>query len=124
LSRSLISSFKSTEIEVERYGEGRFVKGRFQKGDLSKMKMLASVQPLSAKEIQLLPEGRRETDSKKVFTSERLFTNDTLAQTSADVLIYKGKKYEVHKVTDWSDHTDLPHFECVAILIDPQGSED
>lgn len=124
MSRSLIKAFFTDKIEVSDAAPGKFVKGRYKEGDSTTRKLVASVQPLTPREIQLLPEGRRERWSLKVFTRDPLFVNDTLAKTAASVITYKSKKFEVHQVNDWSCRTDLPHYESVIILIDPNGSEE
>lgn len=123
MSKGLINSFLTDVIDVEDRTPGKYVKGRYREGDAKTRKLNASVQPLSPREVLLLPEGRREKWAVKVFTDEPLFVNDTLAKTTASVITYKCKKFEVHQVSDWSCRTDLPHYESVAILVDPNGSE-
>ena len=58
---SLVSEFSTGFIKVRRsVGSGRVEDGRFVGGKIKLIKMDSSTQPLTGKEIRMLPEGRRE----------------------------------------------------------------
>lgn len=122
---SLVSEFSTGKIKVRRSSHsGRVEDGRFVGGKTSLITMDSSSQPLTGKEIRMLPEGRREIQNLNFFTDKALQTNDQINQTQADVVEYLGKCYEIHTVEDWSQMTDLPHYKSVGVLVDPQGPED
>lgn len=121
---SNISDFQNAELIINRPGPGEYTDGRFVKGQVLTFKAIASVQQATPKEINMLPEGRRNKEMKVVFTESELIPTDETAQTSGDFFEYKGKTYEVHKVEEWSDETDLPHYKSICIKRDDQEGAD
>ena len=120
-----IEDFKTGTIKIRRNNrKGDYIDGRFVPGRSEVIEINASVQSLTGKQVQLLPDGRRETQNLNFFTDIELRVNDQISQTQADVIEYLNKCYEIHTVEDWSQMTDLPHFKSVGVLVDPQGSED
>ena len=104
------------DIRVERtIGEGSWGEdGKYSGGDIMEFTEKASVQPLSGKQAQLLPEGRRAEDSIIIFTVPELFTAKTSENKKADIVIYNSRRYEVWNVKIWM----LPgfsHHEVIAL---------
>lgn len=54
-----------------------------------------SVQPVSGKDTQFLPENRRDTGVVKVYSKEPLSVSIEGSNTPGDVVIWAGKKWEV-----------------------------
>jgi hypothetical protein len=67
----------------------------------------ASVQPLGVKEkqreLQMMPEGMRNSGLVKVFTVCELFTVKTSTCQIPDRFDYRGVTYQVQGVDDWFD---------------------
>lgn len=125
MSSDLIDSFLTLDLTVTRYGPSRYVKGRYRQGQESTFVTKASIQPASPREISMFEEGRRGGEIKVVYSDKELrIINEGAEQTNADTFIYKGNKYEVHRVEDWSDNTDLPHYKSFAFLMDDAKGAD
>ena len=121
----LITSFLTLDLEVTRYEPGRYVKGRYREGASRTFMTKASIQPSTPREITMFPEGRRGGEIKVVYTCDELrIPDEGPNQTKGDTFVYKGNVYEVHKVEDWSDNTDLPHYKSFAFLIDDTRGAD
>jgi len=72
-----------------------------------------SVQPLMARERQLLPSGVRDKELLKLYTPCTLNSVDVEGKVKADRIDYKGQEYVVQSVEDWSEHGGF--FKIVAI---------
>ena len=104
-------------VEIERtLGEGFYNKdGRFIPGDFVVRNINASIQPLSGRQIQLLPEGRRSEDSIVIYSTEELFTAQSSANKKGDVVIFRGKRYEVFNTKAWLSGA-FTNYESIALL--------
>ncbi len=67
-------------------------------GATSTVAIVASVQPLSSKELQLVPEGMRARGVRKVFTSTPL-----VLLPMPDRFDYQGATWEIVDERDWLD---------------------
>jgi len=74
-----------------------------------------SVQPLEGKDRQLLPEGERHRDGKKVYTKTALSPVDQYLATNAQHLIIDTIEYEVHNVKQ--QRSVIPHFKALVLRI-------
>ena len=54
-----------------------------------------SVQPLTGKELQFLPEGRRDIGLMKVYSNTPLSVSVEGSNTPGDVVIWAGRKWEI-----------------------------
>lgn len=63
----------------------------------------ASVQPLRGKELEVLEEGDRHDDWRKLYTRTSLHSADQHAGTSGDLIEYKGVRYRVRLVEPYED---------------------
>jgi hypothetical protein len=84
-------------------------------GGASTFTIEAAIQPLTARERELLPEGNRQRASFSLWTLTELRTHNVAAQTPADVVLINGRRLEVIGVEDWAAaHPEgLPHFKCI-----------
>ena len=115
--------FFTETIQVIRSTGGEYdAKGHFTRRDPSPLTLIANVQPLQGKELLILPEGKRTKDSLKILTDQELLeTNEETGQLP-DVVLYRGKYYEIHSVKVYTQI--LPHFESVAVNVNnPKGAE-
>lgn len=109
-------------VTIIRYSKGEWQDdGTFRKNKEKEFEIEVSAQPLTGNQVKLLPEHRRTAESLTVFTETPLFTSDEANQISADIMVYKGKRFEIFTVKDWSEAMDMPHYECIAIKEDGQG---
>lgn len=70
---------------VVRKAKGRYVDGHWQEGAESTFDILASVQPLTAREMSTLPEGRRKNQTFKVYTDTKLNTVQNASQEGSNI---------------------------------------
>lgn len=75
----------------------------------------AAIQPASGRQLQRLPEGKRNSESIGIWTTTALRTADVAAGVEADVVTYKGAQYQVENVRDWMDSGGF--YECVALRV-------
>lgn len=80
-----------------------------------KFEVQASVQPLSDKELQQLPEGMRNQGTVWVFSDCELLTVSTSECRVPDRFECNGVTYQIQSVEDWSQTTG--HYRCRATRI-------
>lgn len=97
----------ATPMTVERtvgaYVDGIWVRDA---GSTETFTILASMQPINGRERLDLPEAYRTRQTSKLYTQPGTVlrgTQPTLDEPE-DVVIYKGRRYEVVSVEDWRDH--------------------
>jgi hypothetical protein len=111
-ARRILPRFR-TAITVKRKAAGTYTKGLYTPAPTETTIAIAnaSVQPLDAEEMLLLPEGIRTRQAIKVYSPELLRTAD--ANEEADRVVYLGEMFEVHSVEDWDDHGRFWKATCV-----------
>lgn len=73
--------------------------GRAVAGATSTLSIVASVQPMSGRDLQALPEGQRADETVVIYTTTFLTTR---SETNApDTLVIGGNTYEVFRVETW-----------------------
>ena len=84
----------------------------------------ASMQPLGGKELQMVPEGRREKQSYTMFSSTQVF--DLSTQNPDQVTVLKGPftgfVFEVISVNDWQNNSNfntVNHYKYIAMRLHP-----
>lgn len=80
------------------------------------MSVRLNVQPVSAAELQALPEGERSVKRLKAFGRENIRTASQTDGTPADRLWYRGQWYECEGADIW-DHTPLAHCESQWVAV-------
>ena len=88
--------------------------GDWVKGTTSQFTITASVQPLTGKEMELLPEGRRESQSYKLYSATKLLTVKTAPKDNADLVTYDGRNFEVLIVEDWQNSI-INHYKIIVV---------
>ena len=119
----MIGSYFLLTLDVYRYDtsgdygpDGYFVSSN---SDPLKFQIMASVQPMSGEDLLILPEGERTSTYLKIYTETPLQTASADGSpkgsdsnlTKADVVVYNGKKYEVHGVEIYD--RIRPHYKCM-----------
>lgn len=80
------------------------------------MTIQLNVQPVSAAELQALPEGERSEKRLKAFGREDIRTASQADGMPADRLWYRGRWYECEGADLW-DHTPLAHCESQWVAV-------
>lgn len=98
---------------------GAYVNGRFVEGTETSQSIIASVQRLTMRERQLLPEGFRASETLKIYTeisSIDLIENDVTPIEEAAEFEYKGKRYAMLSSEKW-DYL-VPHWKITVVAKD------
>ncbi len=93
-----------TLVTVERH-TGDFVLGEWVRSLESTFDIELSIQPISGREQQRLPEGYRTRRVVKAYGQpapvEKLRTTSLASEAPNDIVIYKGDRFDVISVEDW-----------------------
>lgn len=65
----------------------------------------ASVQHISGEDVQLFPEGLRETQTIKIYSAEQLNGMDDIGQNAADIVQFNGRDYMVFTVKSYPSYS-------------------
>lgn len=107
---------QGARVKVVRYGEVKYQDGFPKRGKLGYFIAVASVQPVTGRELLQVPEGDRNREHIYLFTKDDIRKDDTI--------IYCGREFEVQVVDDWQNQgLTLAHRRCRAILKDVNKSE-
>lgn len=96
-------------LTAKRTGSGSYVAGMWTEGLQTEFEILASVQPASPTDMQMLPAGRRSQFAFKLFTNTQLFTADKLQ--NADRVVINGEEYTVVVSNSWQNF--MPHYQVL-----------
>jgi hypothetical protein len=111
-----MSVFKTTKL-TKRPSLGSYVKGKWVKspGDAAGVQFMGTAQPASGKAMELLPEGKRSSETIQVFAPIEIeFTPaDSGKQVGGDIIVWQDRCYEVQVAKKW-DNGLLPHWELIA----------
>lgn len=107
----MTSSFRQAVTGI-RTTAGTNVKGRVTSGTDTPLNIMASIQPLTGKDLETLPEGLRESGTLRLYTDFELRTADQKTKTPADVVTLYGKRHIVIQVLPWGNNV-INHFKCI-----------
>ena len=95
---------------------GQYIDGRFVEGSEVESTITASVQRLTMRERELLPEGFRASETFKIYTeieNIELIQNDQIPIEEAAEFEYKGKRYSMLSSEEW-DYL-IPHWKITVV---------
>lgn len=118
MSNSVLANFKTDEINVIRFTQGQFDKGVYVEGEKFEFDISCVAQPLSPREIQSLPEAQRQTDSIRIYCDTELMIVNEEQSRKCDLVIWRGRTYEIRRVDVWQNVGGLTHYKCIAVLAD------
>lgn len=109
---SIIARFGKT-YSLTRKVAATYVNGVVSPGSESTISILASVQPVTDKEKQLLTlsEGLRTSELRKLWTMTPIYTEEN--GYAPDVVTIDAKPWVVISVKEWSGISATPHFEAL-----------
>jgi hypothetical protein len=117
----LIARFSTTpgtagpnRYNVDRRTNGGFTDGVAQLGTLSSFVIYGSAQPISAQDLQRLPELRRNQTAITFFSAVQLLTGDEAGAFQADrVEVDAGVWYEVQQSEMWRQPVGPTYWRCI-----------
>jgi len=107
-----VSSFRKP-FTIRRQSGGTRTDGHWIEGTETEIDILASVQPLTPREMESLPEGRRTKQAFKIYTDTEL---KTVESQSPDHITLYGDDFEVLSVAPYQSDV-INHFKAVAVKI-------
>jgi hypothetical protein len=112
-----MSLFKNMPL-IKRSYTGERVKDSWVKGAPADTPFMGTAQPASGKALELLPEGKRNTETISVFAPIDLdfTTAGPETQRGGDSVIWQGREYEVQAARKW-DGGLIPHWELAAARV-------
>lgn len=72
-----------------------------------------SVQTVSGKDTQFLPENRRDSGVVKIYCNEKLNVSEQGSNAPGDIVIWRGRKWEVFQELDFSNGL-INHYKYLA----------
>lgn len=81
------------------------------------IQILASVQPASPEDLEMLPEGRRQARAFRLFTSQEIKAGR--ADQNPDQVELFGERYEVLSAENWRNNI-INHYSGIAVRLDEQ----
>ena len=87
---------------------GKWEGARFVLGEPKKLKYYGPVQPATSKELEQLPEGDRHSGTMQFYCAPpktlHITSEDGQQANVSDEIVYRGHRYKVFSVKDWSEH--------------------
>lgn len=111
-----MSSFRKP-IVVKRFQPGHNEQGHWIEGDTTQFAIVASVQPLKASELEVMPEGRR-TNARaiKIYTNDKLMATNQKENQLADQIYWQDNFYEVVSVDEYQMGV-ISHYKIYALEV-------
>lgn len=97
----------------------RNVNGHPEKTEAAPEAITGVVHPATGRDIERLPEGKRDRETLWLFTSTPFDTGDERTDEGADIFVYtppgesEPKRYIVHRCENWSGASTAKHFRCL-----------
>ena len=105
-----LDSDTCVKVQVERTTPGSYVDGLYVPGTASTFNTLVSPQQPSPKQLEVLPEGERDKDVMLFISKRFLRTVDDDNELPADVVLFKGERYRIIQLADWSTFGHTPAY--------------
>lgn len=86
----------------------------YEEPERVKVRIIASIQPLSGEVAQELPEGLRDSASIVIYSTSPLKTVE-VNSNYYDILEYGSKTYRIHESKEHDQHAPIPHRRYVGV---------
>lgn len=86
------------EIKVTRFTKGRLIGGKLEASAQRPFVLQAAAQPLTGRERETLPEGRRQIKTLKLYTDIPLLVSNDKLNQRADLVEVECEDYEVFEI--------------------------
>lgn len=110
---------RMVSVTVTRGAPGQYVLGTWTPAATTDLTIKAHVQPASARELLILPEGERTKGAVRFYTTDPLQTASEYTQTPADVVAFDGQLWQVQRVDPWPVGGGLQHYRSFAVKVEP-----
>ncbi len=104
MSASMIARFGRV-IQVRRRLPGSYdIRGQYTDGILTRLNITASIQPVTSRERELLPEGTRLREMFNLFTITKLLPPRGAPPVGGDIVTINGDEFLVVSCEDYVTH--------------------
>ena len=108
-------SLRNFSLSVRRLSSGDYINGEWHtETEAAPFIIVASVQPLTPKEMKTLPEGRRNSQAYRIYTDIELHT---IRDQNPDRVELFGQEFEILSVEIWQNQV-IPHYKAIAVKLD------
>lgn len=123
---ALISRFATGSYAVRRWRQRPPTRGQGRVVLDSSFTIEASVVPVSAQDLERMPEGRRALESRALITATELKKGGDLDSLEADWVAIDGRDWEVQEVDVWRPYAGVsaPGYRCVVQAVAAQVSQE
>lgn len=104
-------------IRLLKRSSGTYSKGRWSSQE-SESSFVGSVQPVTGKDTEFLPENRRDTGLVKVYSNSPLTVSIEGGDSQGDIVIWAGKRWEVVQELVFANGL-IDHYKYIAAYIGP-----
>jgi hypothetical protein len=103
--------------KTQNYKQVTFTRSRTDRGK-TKYKYVdgtfnGTIQPVSGKDLEIFPDGRRDEGVVKVFSGSKLNVGIEGTKYSGDVVFYGGHKWEITRALPFQNNV-IPHYKYFA----------
>lgn len=98
---------------VVRHRTGSLVKGVWTPGPVESGTFIGSVQPIRGKDLDLLPIGRRDIGSVKVYSNTPLAVSIEGGSQPGDIVVWQGRQWEVVASLPYQNEV-ISHYKYIA----------
>jgi len=109
-----------TPVTLRRFQSGGYTNGRWTDGSFVDSAITSSIQPLKGEEMQELPEGRRDSEGYKLYTSTLI---NTITSVNPDLILFFGKTFEAIQVFPWQNNINfgfVNHYKYLVLRLEGQ----
>lgn len=104
-------------ITVYRREQGEYVDGDWVEGTTTELPIEGNIQPAKPHEILMFPESERTRSWWKLYTAATLRTEkEGVGGWSADEVEWKGDRYKVMKINDYTGGMGILEHSCVFLV--------
>jgi hypothetical protein len=123
MSADLISRFGRPVI-VQSSPAGSYVDGIWVEPVRTNSTIIASVQPMTPKEVMLLPEGDRQKEAMKLYSTYQFKTQKDGTMETSDYVLIDGRTYMVIACTDFVVHNAMKirYYRGDCVSVNPKSS--
>lgn len=104
VSEALDSDTAEIITVIRDSGAGSYIDGLYVKGETTTFKTFASVQQPTPRQLEMLPEGERDKNPLLFISKKPLRTTSDRDNVIADIVLYKGNRFKIVSVGDWSSY--------------------
>jgi hypothetical protein len=99
-------------LQCRRVEPGSYIDGEYHEGQCTTIEIMASVQPVVGDELVMLPEGRRDRQTYKLYTKTELYGVSLQQSRNPDTVIIADEEYEVFEVQSWRNNI-INHYKVI-----------